>query len=111
MLLPCPDSLRGDDGHITITWIQRINNTMKVINLLVASLAAALAVSCSTKVSGVPSLTDALDDSAWDSSEWISVVDAPVITGRISDQNGRAADGASWFVSSLRPSKKVASAK
>ena len=84
---------------------------MKVINLLVASLAAALAVSCSTKVSGVPSLTDALDDSAWDSSEWISVVDAPVITGRISDQNGRAADGASWFVSSLRPSKKVASAK
>ena len=30
---------------------------------------------------------DALDDSLWEKSEWISVVDAPVITGSITCEN------------------------
>ena len=56
--------------------------------------------------------TEALDASAWESSQWISVVDAPVITGKIGDmQNNRAADGASWFVSVVKNEQQVVSAK
>lgn len=40
-------------------------------------------------------LTVALPDDAWNESEWISVVDAPVVTGRVSEPT-RAADGANW---------------
>ncbi|MBQ9888476.1 MAG: family 78 glycoside hydrolase catalytic domain [Bacteroidales bacterium] len=54
--------------------------------------------------------TDALDDSAWDTSCWISVVDAPVVTGVVRD-GVRAADGANWFVSKVKNEGKVVSAK
>ena len=54
--------------------------------------------------------TDALDDSAWESSSWISVVNAPVVTDRIGGFH-RAADGANWFVSTVTNEKKVVSAK
>ena len=53
----------------------------------------------------------ALDDSAWDSSSWISAADAPVITGSIRGANYLAADGASWFVSDVRNEQNVVSAK
>ena len=54
---------------------------------------------------------DALDASAWESSQWISAVDAPVVTGQTGDmQNNRAADGASWFVSTIKNEQKVTSA-
>ena len=53
----------------------------------------------------------ALDDSAWDSSSWISAADAPVITGSIRGANYLAADGASWFMSNVRNEQKVVSAK
>lgn len=43
-------------------------------------------------------LVESLDSSLWDHSCWISVTDAPVVSGFIDDENGRAADGASWFV-------------
>ncbi len=36
---------------------------------------------------------DAIQESAWDCSEWISVADAPVVTGPIGGANERAADG------------------
>ena len=46
--------------------------------------------------------TAPLDDAAWQSSKWISAVDAPVVQGAINDDsNGRAADGASWFLSTV----------
>ena len=51
---------------------------------------------------------DALDASAWEVSQWISVKDAPVVTSR--EKSDRAADGASWFLAEVKPSKKVASA-
>ena len=51
-----------------------------------------------------------LDPAVWNQSQWISVVDAPVVKGR-SDVVKRAADGASWFVSTLINVKKVKSAK
>ena len=55
---------------------------------------------------------EALDASTWNVSKWISVADAPVVTGRINDhENGRAADGANWFVSTVKNSQKVKSAK
>lgn len=51
-----------------------------------------------------------LDDSAWNESSWISVVDAPVVTDVVYDGH-RAADGASWFVSKVKNDQKVVSAK
>lgn len=55
---------------------------------------------------------DALDASSWESSKWISAVDAPVVTGKTGDvQNNRAADGASWFVSTIKNEQEVTSAK
>ena len=78
-----------------------------------ALAAAAAACSPSTGNAPVGQLTDPLDDSAWDSSVWISAANAPVVTGFIGrDGNDeRAADGASWFVSTVKNEKKVASAK
>ncbi len=54
--------------------------------------------------------TDALDNSAWESSVWISAADAPVATWDSND-NPRSADGASWFVSTVKNEQKVTSAK
>ncbi len=42
----------------------------------------------------------------WNESVWISAKDAKVVTGKVED-GWRAADGASWFVSSPRNAKKV----
>ena len=54
---------------------------------------------------------EALDDSAWDCSEWISVVDAPLVEGEVKgESNYLAADGASWFLSEVTNEKKVTSA-
>ena len=58
----------------------------------------------------VGQLTEALEPAAWQQSSWISAADAPVVTGRIEDGR-RAAEGASWFVSTVRNNKKVASAR
>ena len=77
---------------------------------MMGALALALA-SCSTGKTNGGVLTSALDDQAWSASQWISAKDAPVVTGAIGGANERAADGASWFVSSLRNDKKVVSAK
>ncbi len=52
--------------------------------------------------------TSALDASAWNGSQWISVVDAPVVKGK---KSVRAADGASWFVSTVKNEQKVTGAK
>lgn len=54
--------------------------------------------------------TTALDASAWEVSEWISAANAPIAKGR-ADKIIRAADGASWFVSTVKNEKEVTSAK
>ena len=46
-------------------------------------------------------LVEAIDSAAWQNSTWISVADAPVVTGEITGGNERAADGASWFLTTL----------
>ena len=84
---------------------------IEMIKKLGALCAVALAMSgcVAEKEEGVK-LTDALDGSAWSASQWISVVDAPVVEGVVQDGT-RAADGANWFVSTLKNEKKVVSAK
>lgn len=76
------------------------------------SAIATLAIVCSCcnlSVTGVR--TDALEDAAWHTSEWISAMDAEVVTGKINGKNFLAADGASWFWSSVTNDKDVVSAK
>lgn len=55
--------------------------------------------------------TGALDNNAWQHSQWISVADAPVIRGSIEGNNVLAADGAAWFVTEFKNDKKIASAR
>ena len=77
--------------------------------LLAAMLCAFCAISCTPK--SEVCMTDPLDSSAWEVSQWISAADAPVVEGTIGGDNCRAADGASWFVSTVSNDKKVVSAK
>ena len=83
-------------------------------NLINGVLAAMVAVGmlsgCNAGKVECVSLCEALPDSAWNASQWISVVDAPVVEGVVQDGT-RAADGANWFVSTLKNDKKVVSAK
>ena len=54
---------------------------------------------------------DALEASAWNSSQWISVADAPVVQGTVYEPgNWRSADGANWFASTVKNDKKVTKA-
>ena len=52
---------------------------------------------------------NALESEAWNSSQWISVADAPVVTGNIDDST-RAADGSNWFALSMTNEKAIKSA-
>ena len=83
---------------------------MRTRFILLAAVAVMFAA-CGPKVGPEPvgKRTDALEASAWDVSQWISVVNAPARV--ISDENGdRAADGASWFLSTVKNGKKVTKA-
>ena len=53
---------------------------------------------------------EALAPSAWEGSEWLSVKDAPVVTGEVRD-GVRAADGTSWFLTEIENEAEVVSAK
>ena len=53
---------------------------------------------------------DALPDMVWEKSMWISVKDAPIVTGRVDDHT-LSADGAHWFYSEIKNERKVVSAK
>ena len=82
---------------------------MKNLILSVALVAASLVgVGCGSKSDYVGTKCDALDNKAWQSSIWLSAVDAPVLEKW---NNDRAADGASWFVSTVKNEQKVVSAK
>ena len=73
---------------------------------------ASLVIACSFDNPAVVGVrTDALENAAWDVSQWISAADAEVVTGKISGKNFLAADGASWFWSSVTNDNKVISAK
>ena len=84
----------------------------KKVILIVLLITIGLTVSAQTKR---PNSQDcalvsySLDSSAWAVSEWIAVADAPEVTGRV-NEDSRAADGASWFVSTVKNEKKVTKA-
>ena len=79
--------------------------------LPVAGVMAFALASCGTGSADSVKLTDALDNEAWNVSQWISAANAPVVTGTVAGANERAADGASWFVSTLKNEHKVVAAK
>ena len=79
---------------------------MKLRSILLLGLVLA---ACGPKES-VGTRCEALE--SWEGSEWISAADAPVITGLVNTkENRRAADGASWFLSTIENPGKVVSAK
>ena len=53
---------------------------------------------------------DALESSAWECSQWLSVRDAPFFTGVVGN-GARASDGTSWFVAVITNEEDVVSAK
>ena len=68
-----------------------------------------MAVSCTTPMpQSVGKRTEALDGSAWQCSKWISAADATVVTEKGAK---RAADGASWFLTTITNPQAVISAK
>lgn len=81
---------------------------MKRIYLSLAALSFCTLAGNAQKTVGT--LTQPLEQSAWQQSAWLSAADAKVITGKVYDGT-RAADGASWFVSTLQCSKKVKTAR
>lgn len=73
----------------------------------VTAMVAILCLSCESKTF-IGEKVAALDADAWNSSIWLSAKDAPVLEKWNHD---RAADGASWFVSTITNEQKVTSAK
>ena len=84
---------------------------MSLSHILAAALAITVSGCAESAFTGIR--TEALDYNAWEQSEWISAVDAPVVAGVVNSREGhrRAADGASWFLTSVKNPKKVVSAK
>lgn len=79
------------------------------LTTLAAAMLTLIVVGCSTNAAPeVGTKVDALDNSAWDASKWISVAGDSASKGR---DNNRAADGASWFLSTVKNEQAVVSAK
>ncbi len=83
---------------------------MKYLSIASIAVGLLLAACGKTGTETVGTMTDALEDSAWAASDWISAADAPVVTGQVRGYRP-AADGASWFVSTLKNEEEVVSAK
>lgn len=82
------------------------------ITNIAASIAMMAMISCSShKQNEMGTRTEALDATLWTASEWISAANAPVVTGAVTGSNERAADGASWFLTTFTNDKKIVSAK
>ena len=82
---------------------------MRTRMFVMAALAAAVVACGKSAVTEVGILTDPLSNSAWDVSQWISVVDAPIAPGP-SLGNDKSAPGSSWFLSTVTNEKKVTKA-
>ncbi|MBP5515300.1 MAG: family 78 glycoside hydrolase catalytic domain [Bacteroidaceae bacterium] len=71
-----------------------------------------LTVSCTHTTEKGNARAQAFSDEAWGLAEWLSVADAPVVTGRVTDgENNCSAPGASWFMTTLNNEKRVAKAR
>lgn len=67
---------------------------------------AVYSVSCTVKQDYSVCRVDALNDSLWKHSSWISVSDVQVVTEKAIDGT-RSADGSSWFVTTVANDKEV----
>ena len=85
-----------------------MNSKLSLISLAAVVVMAAAAGCAPKKACVAGTKTDALDGSAWNESTWISAADAQVAQPNDHD---RSADGASWFVSTVKNEAKVVSAK
>jgi len=76
-------------------------------------MSAALLIGCkSASNSQLATRTAALDNSVWNSAQWISAANAPVVKGRVTgDKNNCSAEGASWFLTTIRNEQKVVAAR
>ncbi|MDE6512511.1 MAG: family 78 glycoside hydrolase catalytic domain, partial [Muribaculaceae bacterium] len=83
----------------------------KILYMVLLSILSGTNYMFSVEALAVGKRTNTLDLGLWKVSEWISVKDTPVITGRIEGSNERAADGSDWFLSTVKNDKKVVSAK
>ena len=93
-------------------YCSNMKTIVRISTLAVVALAVGVVSACSTKVcAGDIPMAEALDGTAWNYSAWISAADAQVVTGDVSKNHDRAADGASWFVSTIKNEAKVLSAK
>ena len=79
--------------------------------LAVLFFIASCAVDAPSRQEEKGSRAEALDPAAWNASDWISAADAPVVTGPVGGGNERAADGAVWFVSTVRNDGTVVAAR
>ena len=80
-----------------------------IFKVILTATTLLMAASCTTPMpQSVGKRTEALDAAAWEHSKWISAVDAPVVTEKGAK---RAADGASWFMTTITNPKAVVSAK
>lgn len=83
---------------------------MRILILSLAFCAFTMLSCTSDKICGTR--VEALDDSAWECSQWISVADAPVVEGKVyNSRNNRAADGAACFMFEYELPAKARSAK
>ena len=99
------------DYHIIKSLFNNMR-TKRAIHQISMIATSMMALACSTvNKTGEATLTAALDNQAWMESEWISVADAPVVPGIIYGDNCRAADGASWFLCTMRNEKRVTKAR
>ena len=76
---------------------------------IVYCLAMALVITACVKqkpAAGDLPLVPALDNAAWNVSQWISVVDAPIADGP-GKEHYCSAPGANWFLSTVQNEKKV----
>ena len=78
----------------------------KTFYLALLALVLAACQGTNTPSAGELKLAPSLENAAWEASEWISVVDAPVAKGPRLD-NDKSAPGASWFLSTVTNGKKV----
>lgn len=84
----------------------------KTMTSFAAGMALMTVVGCGPQgQSFVGTRSDALNSDLWNNSQWISAADAPVVTGSIGGANERAADGASWFLTTVKNDKKVTAAR
>jgi len=85
---------------------------MRLFFPLSAALAIVISLSGCNRSSITGTRTAALEATVWDCSRWISAADAPVVTGEVTGkENYRAADGASWFVCTVKNPDKVVRAR